>query len=141
MTRRTAREHAFMALFAASFGQNVEDSIAAAREDDAEFPLDAFGEGLLHLYAGHAQHVDDTIEANLKGWRIGRLPRVKLAILRLAVTEMTLGEAGMDSVVINEAVELAKKYGADDDFQFINGLLGSVSRARGATAPEGAGEG
>ena len=55
-------------------------------------------------------------------------------LLRLAITEMRFsGAQDVDSIVINEAVELAKKYGSDGDYQFINGVLGSIARA--GTAP------
>jgi N utilization substance protein B len=57
-----------------------------------------------------------------------------LVLLRMAITEMRFnGTDDMDSVVINEAVELAKKYAAgDDDYQFINGVLGSIAREKSA---------
>jgi len=63
------------------------------------------------------------------------VPRVSLVALRLALAEMLYGEEQKPGVAINEAVELVKKYGADDDYQFVNGLLGSVARERGE-APE-----
>ena len=63
------------------------------------------------------------------------MPRVSLVALRLALAEMLYGEEQKPGVAINEAVELVKKYGADDDYQFVNGLLGAVARERGE-APE-----
>ena len=73
--------------------------------------------------------MDDLIKARLKDWTLARLPRVNAAILRLAVTEMRFnGSDDMDSIVINEAVELAKKYAGEEDYQFINGVLGAISR-------------
>ena len=59
------------------------------------------------------------------------LPRVSLTILRLAVAEMLFGGENKPGVAINEAVELTKKYGAEDDYQFVNGLLGAVARDHG----------
>ena len=57
----------------------------------------------------------------------------RLAALRLALAEMLYGDEQKPGVAINEAVELVKKYGAEDDYQFVNGLLGVVARERGDT--------
>jgi N utilization substance protein B len=128
MTRRQARENSFIAMFSISFsGTALPDAIDASREV-GEFVVDAFGEWLLNLYHTHAEEIDREIESRLKRWRVERLPRVSLAILRLSVAEMRYGPPEMDSVVINEAVELAKKYGDEQDYQFINGVLGVISR-------------
>ena len=63
-----------------------------------------------------------------------RLPRVSLTVLRLGLAEMLYGDEKKPGVVINEAVELTKKYGADEDYQFVNGLLGTVAREQGLDA-------
>ena len=134
MKRRIARENAFIAAFEASFNANsIEEIVAASREQD-EYAVDAL---LANFYA-HSAEVDDLIKARLKDWTLARLPRVNAAILRLAVTEMRFnGSDDMDSIVINEAVELAKKYAGEEDYQFINGVLGAISReAHSAKADE-----
>ena len=69
-------------------------------------------------------------------WTMERLPRVSLTILRLAVAEMLFGGENKPGVAINEAVELTKKYGADEDYQFVNGLLGAVARDHGLDAEQ-----
>lgn len=109
MKRRIARENAFIAAFEASFNANsIEEIVAASREQD-EYAVDAYGEALLANFYAHSAEVDDLIKARLKDWTLARLPRVNAAILRLAVTEMRFnGSDDMDSIVINEAVELAK---------------------------------
>ena len=138
MKRRIARENAFIAAFEASFNANsIEEIVAASREQD-EYAVDAYGEALLANFYAHSAEVDDLIKARLKDWTLARLPRVNAAILRLAVTEMRFnGSDGMDSIVINEAVELAKKYAGEEDYQFINGVLGAISReAHSAKADE-----
>lgn len=128
MKRRKARENAFIALFEISFGATSKEVIEYSRTEDSEFKIDEFGEDLINMYEIHAKAVDTAIESKLKGWTVDRLPKVSLAVLRLAVTEMEYGEADMDSVVINEAVELTKKYAGPDDYQFVNGILGSLAR-------------
>lgn len=140
MKRRESREAAFSALFAASFHEEPVCELPApdGAPPEATAALDEFGQGLVDSFGEHSENVDHLIEKNLKGWRVERLPRVSLSILRLAITEMLYGEPDMHSVTINEAVELAKKYGGDNDYQFINGVLGSVSRETGAQGIEGA---
>ena len=75
------------------------------------------------------EKLDEIISSNLKGgWRISRISKVSLAILRLAICEMTKFADIPVSVSINEAVELAKTYAAEEDSAFVNGLLSSVSK-------------
>ena len=81
-----------------------------------------------------AEKIDALLAPHLKGWTIERLTRVDLAILRLAVYELTLGKEP-EGVVINEAVELANQYSTDKAGSFINGVLGSILRSE-----DGAGE-
>ena len=137
--RRVARENAVLAAFEASFNANsIEEIIAASRELD-EFAVDAYGEALLANFYAHSSEVDDLITAKLKDWTLARLPRVNAAILRMAVTEMlyTPAEEDMSSIVINEAVEIAKKYAGEEDYQFINGVLGAISRENTPAQPGG----
>lgn len=140
MNRREARERAFLTMFSATFGESVDDAVALAREEDADHAVDDFGEGLLRLYAANAEDIDCQIEIRLKNWSVKRLQKVNLAILRLSVAEMLYGEPDMDSIVINEAVELAKKYGDEEDYQFVNGVLGSISREKAPAGEQPANE-
>ena len=134
MNRREARERAFLAAFAASFDTaDLNETLDAIRED-GECELDAFGEALVRSHYDHMAEINDLIAARLKGWTLQRVPRVSVTILRLALAELLYSEEKLPSVVINEAVELSKKYGGTDDYQFVNGLLGSVVRDLGLTA-------
>ena len=74
------------------------------------------------------EKIDSQIAAHLRGWTIERLSRVDLAILRLGAYELMLGEIPA-GIVINEAVELANQFSTDKAGEFINGVLGSLSRA------------
>lgn len=76
------------------------------------------------------------IRTHLRSWTMERLPRVSITVLRLALAEMLYGGENTPGVAINEAVELAKKYGSDEDYQFINGLLGAVAREQGLDAAQ-----
>ena len=134
LTRREARENAFIAAFSVSFFESeLEDVLAECREDE-EHPLDAFGESLVRGYYDHTVEIDEVINSHLKGWTMNRLPRVSLVMLRLALSEILYGEEKKPGVAINEAVEIVKAYGAETDYQFVNGLLGSVVREMGLSA-------
>lgn len=70
--------------------------------------------------------IDKKIEAKAKGWKLDRIARAELAILRLAVYESLYDEAVPVGVAVNEAVELAKQYGEDNGAVFVNGILGKI---------------
>lgn len=129
LSRSEAREQAFMLLFSKSFDDEpLEDTI----EDNAEM----FEGGV----CGYAQAVvtaieckKDEIDAEIskflkKGWTISRISRLSLAILRLAIYEIKYIDNVPDSVAVNEAVELAKKYTIDES-KFVNGILGAYIRS------------
>ncbi len=140
MTRRTARENAFLAAFAASFGNAEPNEIVKLQKEEGEHPVDAFGQKLLDAYFENSAYVNQLIEQHLKGWTLERIPRVSLVVLRLAISEILYSEEKLPSVAINEAVEITKKFGGDDDYQFVNGLLGSVVRDLDVSAQPADGE-
>ena len=82
----------------------------------------------------HLDELDEAIQAASPRWEISRMPHVDLTILRMAAWEILYEEGIPGPVAINEAVELTKKYGADEDYQFVNGLLGAVARDHGLDA-------
>ncbi|MDL2252981.1 transcription antitermination factor NusB [Ruminococcaceae bacterium OttesenSCG-928-I18] len=132
--RRNARENAFIRLFALAFPGAGQDDVQQA-ELDEEYPLDTYIQACFCYCVEHLEQIDSLILPKLKSWTLERLPKVSLTILRLATAELLFGgEDGkeMDSIVINEAVELAKKYGDGEDYQFINGVLGSIVREQKA---------
>mgnify|MGYP003294336051 CR=1 FL=1 len=88
--------------------------------------MDAFAERLLISVCENIEKTDELISANLRKWSIGRIPKVSLALLRMAVTEIIYFDDVPDGVSANEAVELAKKYSVSEDASFVNGLLGSL---------------
>ncbi len=129
MTRREAREQAFCILFEqAVTGESVEDILHAAAEARDLVP-NSFAEAEAFGAEEHGEEVNRVIEENIRGWSISRLSKVALALLRLAVYEILFDKAIPASVSINEAVELAKKYGGKDDASYINGVLASVVKA------------
>lgn len=129
MTRRNAREQAFFVLFEKIFDNDsaVSEIVKKAEENDL-IKLNGFARELLSKYEQNAEEIDGIIASKAEGWQLSRLPRVSLAVMRLAVTEMKFSDEIPDGVAVNEAVEIAKKYGTPDDASYINGVLGSVSR-------------
>lgn len=130
MTRRNAREQAFFVLFEKIFDNDsaVSEIVKKAEENDL-IKLNGFARELLSKYEQNAEEIDEIIASKAEGWQLSRLPRVSLAVMRLAVTEMKFSDEIPDGVAVNEAVEIAKKYGTSDDASYINGVLGSVSRS------------
>ena len=93
----------------------------------------AYIEAVVSGVREHAAELDAEISACLRGWTLQRLSRVDLAILRLSVYEMQYG--GIPAPVsINEAVELTRKYSAEESCPFVNGVLGTISRKLAARA-------
>lgn len=70
--------------------------------------------------------LDEKIAANARGWKLDRIAKAELAILRLAIYESLYDEAVPVGVAVNEAVELAKQYGEDNGAVFVNGILGKI---------------
>ncbi len=128
MTRRESREQAFALLFEKMFNDQPVEELAAAAAEARDVPVSAFAMTLATGAEAHMAELDKKIDAYSVNWSKDRISRVALSVMRLAVYEMLYEESIPVSVSINEAVELAKKYGGDEDASFINGILGSISR-------------
>lgn len=136
LTRRQARETAFLAAFSITFQPEQPQEALNSCGEMQEIGQDPFTAQLLQTLMQHREEIDAEISAHLKGWTLSRLPRVSLTAMRIALAEMLYGQERKPAVAINEAVELVKKYGAASDYQFVNGLLGTVAREHGdADAP------
>lgn len=130
MTRSEAREQAFMVLFEKIFDTESEISEIISKAQEAEIiKINGFAQNLLSQIEANSTAIDIAIENNLKGWSIQRLPKVSLAVLRLAIGEMMYVDDVPAGVSVNEAVELTKKYGTNDDASYVNGVLGSVAKS------------
>ena len=130
MTRREAREQAFIVLFEKIFNSDasISDIVATAKEAEL-IKINSFAENILCSVEEHFSEIDEAIELNSQDWTLTRLPKVSLAILRLAVAEIKYIDEVPNGVAVNEAVELAKKYGTNEDANFINGILGTIAKA------------
>ena len=128
MTRREEREQAFILVFQQLINRNTIEEIIDAAEESAEIRIAEFAERLASGVEENNAVGDDKIEKNIRGWSMTRLSKVSFALLRVAIYEMMFVDSIPVSVSINEAVDLAKKYGGADDAPFINGVLGSVAK-------------
>ncbi|MCQ4727248.1 transcription antitermination factor NusB [Anaerotignum faecicola] len=132
MSRTNARKNAFSLLFQLDFFNNEEiDNSKKIFFDENPDIGGGDMDYIVRAVDGTVEHISDIdkiISENLKGWTIERLNKVDLAILRLAVYEMLYDDETPDGIVINEAVEIAKKYSSDQAPGFINGILGKISQ-------------
>ena len=142
MSLTLAREAAFRALFQLDFFKGTVEEYEPCEElaikialDDEDFD-DLNKKNLLLVEEkvkgtrAHLEKIDELIQNNLKkGWTLKRLATAERNILRLAVYEMKFADEKLSAgIAINEAVNLAKKYGTDDAGKFVNGILDAVSK-------------
>lgn len=128
MKRSEMREQAFFLTFETLFGNMSELEELIDLYSENVTPVSEYAR---EICSGTIENRDDfyeIIDTYSKGWKVTRLPKTTLAILLVALYEMKFVEAVPDSVAINEAVELAKKYSTTSDASYINGILGAVSR-------------
>ncbi len=128
MTRRIARELALQTLFSIELGHHEP---AAALDATLEGPQEsehrAFVRDLVLGTLEHSDESDALIAPLLQGWTLDRLPTIDRIVLRMSVYEMTYHRETPRAVVLNEAVELAKKFSTDDSGRYVNGVLASAN--------------
>lgn len=128
MSRRELREQIFKFVFRVEFHSMeemteqeklfFEDYELEISEEDADYISKKSGAILEKL-----TEIDDMINSHAKGWKTERMSKVDLSIIRVAVYEIMFDESVPTNVAINEAVEIAKKYGQEESSGFINGVL------------------
>lgn len=128
MNRREAREQAFVLIFERSINHDTIDQIIDAAGLSDDVIVDGYAEETALGVERNEAALDEKISSFTRGWTMDRLSRVSLALLRLSIYEMLFGKNVPVSVSINEAVNLAKKYGGAEDAPFVNGVLGSVAK-------------
>ena len=132
MGRREMREHIFKLLFLREFNPSEEmpDQIRMYFESLEELaPIsEAYMQNKYEKILEHLDEIDGTLNLASSGWKVSRMSKVDVNILRLAVYEMKYDEEVPVKVAINEAVELAKKFGGDDSSSFVNGILGKIAK-------------
>jgi transcription antitermination protein NusB len=128
--RRHARESALQILFQLEFDIDHLDAVVEkfwkTREPDEEER--EYCRYLVHGVDEHRKEIDHEIQANSKNWRISRMDLVDRNILRLAAFELMYDPDLAAAIIINEAVEIAKKFGGEDSPTFVNGVLDGMRK-------------
>lgn len=126
MTRKQAREEAFILVFEKEFNGNTTDEILESAAEARDLEPDDYVKTVFCGVNDRLSELDGVISENSVGWSIKRISKTALCILRLALYEINYMDDIPVSVSINEAVELAKKYATKDDASFVNGILSTV---------------
>ena len=132
-TRRKSREMALQMLFQADMGKQSPEQVRKtfwAERKDVEEETRGFAEDIFRSATEQprAQQIDELIEKHASNWRLERMATVDRNVLRCAAAEMLAFPQTPRPVVINEALEIARKYSAPEAVNFINGVLDSVAR-------------
>lgn len=126
MRRHAAREQAFQILFQLDMSHFELKQVMEAHLETSE--IDEFLQALVQGVAKNKSEIDGIITNHLENWTISRLPSVEKTVLRIAVYEIGHMDDIPLNVSINEAVELAKRYGDDKSGKFVNGVLSRISK-------------
>lgn len=130
MSRKEARESAMQLIYQIGIGETNADECLKSYYDNLEVNLaedeKTYIDECVKGVEQNISEIDGYIEKFSRGWKINRIAKVDIAIMRLALYEMLHREDVPKVVSVNEAIELAKKYGGDNSPSFINGILGNI---------------
>ena len=135
--RSKSREFALQMLFQWEMGREAPARLEKAfwKGARAEGATREFANQLFEGVAAETERLDALIESNADNWRVGRMSVIDRAILRLATYELTRTSTP-PKVVLDEAIELAKKFSGDEAAPFVNGVLDAIARISDATSPK-----
>lgn len=131
MTRKETRENLYIMLFRLDFhnDDDLKEQAEMYLEDlNASAKIKAELRDKFIKVMEHLTEIDAKIEEKSKGWRVERIAKAELTVLRLGIFELLYVDSVPSKVAINEAVELAKAYGGEKASGFVNGILASVVR-------------
>ncbi|MBF2560351.1 transcription antitermination factor NusB [Listeria welshimeri] len=124
MKRREAREKALQALFQIDLNEmSLDQAIKNIMEDEQDDYMEKLVEGVM----ANKAEIDAIIEPNLDNWRMDRLSKVDLSLLRLSVYEINYLDDVPNRVSLNESIEIAKIYSDEKSSKFINGVLANIA--------------
>lgn len=133
MTRNEARETLMQILYELDTAKYIEDGSAKTRGEEL-LPARITGDDtercltLLDSILTNLDEIDGDINSFSSKWKTTRMPKVDLAIMRLAIGEMKYTDDIPHAVIVNEAINIAKKYSTENSAKFIHGLLGTASK-------------
>ena len=138
-TRRKSRELALQMLFQADLGQQHGEDVRKTfwrGRGEVDREVQGFANDIFRVAQDRAPEIDKLIESHAVNWRMDRMAAVDRNILRAAVAELLGFPKTPRAVVINEAIEIARKFSAPESVQFINGVLDSVGKEIEAAAAD-----
>lgn len=130
-TRRKSRELALQMLFQADMGRQTPDEVRHtfwSEHNSAQEDVRDFAEDLFRVASERGAEIDGLIERHAEHWRMDRMAAVDRNVMRSAVAELMAFPSTPRAVVINEALEIARKFSSPESVQFINGVLDSIGR-------------
>ena len=130
--RRKSRELAMQMLFQADVGRQSPDDVQATfwkAADQVEPKVRGFAEDLFRVAIARQEEIDALISGHSAHWRLDRMPAVDRNLLRMAVAELIGVKSTPFPVVINEALEIGRRYCASESINFLNGILDSIARS------------
>ena len=133
-TRRKSRELALQMLFQMEMGKQNPDQVRRSfwsERQDLDDKVRSFADDLFGIAAERGTEIDQLIERNAEHWRMGRMAAVDRNLLRAGVAEFLGFPETPPAVVINEALEIARRFSTPESVHFINGVLDSVARELG----------
>jgi N utilization substance protein B len=131
-TRRKSRELAMQMLFQADIGKQSPEEVRATfwkAGDDVEPEVRGFAEDLFRVAVANHEQIDELISSNSKHWRLERMPAVDRNLLRMAIGEMIGFKSTPFPIVINEALEIGRRFSAPESINFLNGMLDAIARS------------
>ncbi len=141
MNRKITREEAIKIIYSMDirndynieFVQAYLEHFSDEDSEDLKFSIEAIDVNYLNKtildILANLETIDKKIEENSKTWKLNRIAKIDLSILRVALAEILYNDLIPNATSINEAVKISKKYSADESYKFINGILGSVCRS------------
>lgn len=128
MTRNKAREILMQIMYEMDMSKTMDRNTAEAlTEKKLSGNHMERGRRLILSIINNLPAIDDEINRHSRSWKTSRMPKVDLAIMRLASGELKYNEDVPQAVVINEAINMAKKYGTERSARFVHGVLGAIA--------------
>jgi len=129
MTRNEAREIMMQIMFEMDASKEISrENAAKLAEERLAGNHKERGKAILENIVGSLEEIDTQINENSRSWKTGRMPKVDLAVMRLAVGEIKFADDIPAAVAINEAINLAKKFSTEQSSRFIHGVLGAIAK-------------
>ena len=130
-TRRKSRELTMQMLFQGDLGKQTPEQVRKlfwSSRDDVDEETRGFAEDLYRVASARQEEIDKIIEAHSQNWRLERMPTVDRNLLRAAIAEMLAYPNTPGPIIINESLEVARRYAAPESIHFLNGVLDAIGR-------------